>query len=144
MTHDADERDAYDKSEGKHTFADFCLFFVRREVDKYLTDPYINSQDVYPIFPFCEQLSSFFFRQTSFVQTFCAYAQEGLIFYFAPFETLLNIYYRYICTRAQSKPVYTFCEKGGGGWAGKGGNKLINILLTLISTSVIFITFSLL
>ena len=79
-------------------FADFCLFFVRHEVDKYLIDPYINSRDVYPIFPFCEQLS-IFFSQTPFVQTYALFAPmlEGLIFHFA-FETLLKhllqVYFR--------------------------------------------------
>ena len=84
LTHDADEREAYEKGEGKHTFADFCLFFVRHEVDKYLIDPYINSRDVYPIFPFCEELS-IFFSQTPFVQTYALFAPmlEGLIFHFA-------------------------------------------------------------
>ena len=42
---------AYDKSEGKHTFVDYCLFSVRREVNKYLIDDYINSGDVYHLFP---------------------------------------------------------------------------------------------
>ena len=51
LTHDADEREAYDKSEGKHTFADYCLFSVRREVNKYLIDSYINNGDVYHLFP---------------------------------------------------------------------------------------------
>ena len=92
LTHDADERDAYDKREGKHTFADFCLFFCLFFADKYLTDPYINSRDVYPIFPFCEQLSIFFFAKLLLFKLvfffFCANA-GGLIFYFA-FETLLK------------------------------------------------------
>ena len=51
LTHHADEREVYDKSEGKRTFADFCLFAVWREVNKYLIDSYINSWDVYHISP---------------------------------------------------------------------------------------------
>ena len=51
LTHHADKREAYDKSEGKRSFADFCLFVVRREVNKYLIDSYINSWDVYHVSP---------------------------------------------------------------------------------------------
>ena len=52
MLMNVDEREAYNKSEGKHTFADFCLFFVGGEVNKNLIDSYINSRDVYHLFPF--------------------------------------------------------------------------------------------
>ena len=41
----------------------FLFSFGQVEVDKYLIDPYINSRDVYPIFPFCEQMSIFFFAK---------------------------------------------------------------------------------
>ena len=46
----------YNKSAGKHTFADYCLFFVRREIYKYLIDSYINSRDVNTTFFLGEQL----------------------------------------------------------------------------------------
>ena len=73
MLMNVDEREAYNKSEGKHTFADFCLFFVGGEVNKNLIDSYINSRHVLSSFPFCEQLS-IFFRQTPFVQTYVLFA----------------------------------------------------------------------
>ena len=64
----------YNKSAGKHTFADYCLFFVRREINKYLIDSYINSRDVYHLFPLWAAVycvpSFIFFCLTPFVQTY--------------------------------------------------------------------------
>ena len=70
LTHDADECEAYDKSEGKHTFADLPLLFVRREVNKYLIDSYINSSCItFSLLWAAEYL----FRQTLFVQTYALF-----------------------------------------------------------------------
>ena len=64
----------YNKSAGKHTFADYCLFFVRGEINKYLIDSYINSRDVYHLFPLWAAVycvpSFIFFCLTPFVQTY--------------------------------------------------------------------------
>ena len=69
----------YNKSADKHTFADYCLFFVRREINKYLIDSYINSRDVYHLFPlwaavYCVPCFIFF--------GFTPFVQPGI--YFAP------------------------------------------------------------
>ena len=55
-----DEREAYNKSEGKRTFADFCLFFVGGEVNKKSYWLWYQQPGCLSSFPFCEQLSIFF------------------------------------------------------------------------------------